>query len=80
MISLVECRRVLLEGLPEMAIRGTVLEDVRMTATRGLAAVDAENITLRRVAITAKTGPAISVRSSRNVTVDGVPFDPAGRK
>jgi len=67
-------RAVMLEGLPEMAIRGIVLEDVRMTATRGLAAVDAENITLRRVAITAKTGPAIFVRSSRNVTVDGVPF------
>jgi polygalacturonase len=67
-------RAVMLEGLPEMAIRGIVLEDVRMTATRGLAAVDAENITLRRVAITAGTGPAISVRSSRNVTVDGVPF------
>jgi polygalacturonase len=71
-------RAVMLEGLPEMAIRGIVLEDVRMTATRGLATVDAENITLRRVAITAATGPAISVRDSRNVTLDGVPVSGAG--
>jgi hypothetical protein len=73
-------RAVMLEGLPEMAIRGIVLEDSRMSATRGLATVDAENITLRRVAITAETGPAISVRSSRNVTVDGVPYGAASRK
>jgi polygalacturonase len=73
-------RAVMLEGLPEMAIRGIVLEDVRMTAQKGLVAVDADTITLRRIAITAAAGPAISVRNSRNVTVDGVPFDAAGRK
>jgi len=73
-------RAVMLEGLPEMAIRGIVLEDVRMTARRGLMAIDADAITLRRVRIDTESGPAISVRTSTNVTVDGVPFDAAGRK
>jgi polygalacturonase len=73
-------RAVMLEGLPEMAIRGIVLEDVRMTARKGLMAIDADAITLRRVDIVAETGPAISVRTSTNVTVDGVPFEQPVRK
>jgi hypothetical protein len=73
-------RAVMLEGLPEMAIRGIVLEDVRMTARKGLLAIDADAITLRRVRIDAESGPAISVRTSTNVTVDGSPFEPAVRK
>ena len=64
-------RAVMLEGLPEMPIRGIVLEDVRMTATKGLATVDADAITLRRVEIGATSGPALAVRDSRNVTVEG---------
>ncbi|MCX6549575.1 MAG: glycosyl hydrolase family 28 protein [Acidobacteria bacterium] len=66
-------RAVMIEGLPEMPIRGIVLDDVRISARRGLAAVDAENIALRHVEIAASTGPAISVRDSRGVTLDGVP-------
>jgi len=64
-------RAVVLEGLPEMAISGIVLEDVRMSARRGLMAVDAEGITLRRVEIAAETGPALSLVNSRNVKIDG---------
>jgi len=54
-----------------MPIRGIVLDDVRMTATRGLAAVDADAITLRRVEIAAQAGPALAVRHSRNVAIEG---------
>jgi hypothetical protein len=64
-------RAVVLEGLPEMAISGIVLEDVRMSARRGLMAVDAEGIALRRVEIAAEAGPALSLINSRNVKVDG---------
>jgi len=70
-------RAVMLEGLPEMPIRGIVLDDVRITATRGLTAVDADAITLRNIAITPATGPAIAVRDSRNVTLDGTPIAPS---
>ena len=64
-------RAVMLEGLPEMAIRGIVLEDVTMTARRGLMAIDADAITLRGVEISAQTGPALAVRHSRNVAIEG---------
>ena len=64
-------RAVMLEGLPEMAIRGIVLEDVRMAARKGLMAIDADAITLRRVEIAAEAGPALAVSNSRNVTVEG---------
>ncbi|RPJ74448.1 MAG: glycoside hydrolase family 28 protein [Acidobacteria bacterium] len=64
-------RAVMLEGLPEMPIRGIVLDDVRMSARTGLAAVDAEAITLRRVDITAGSGPVLAVRDSREVSIEG---------
>jgi len=64
-------RAVMLEGLPEMPIRGIVLDDVRISAKKGLAAVDADAITLRRVEIASQTGPALAVRHSRNVTIEG---------
>jgi hypothetical protein len=64
-------RAVMLEGLPEMPIRGIVLEDVRISANKGLATVDADAITLRRVEIAPQAGPALAVRHSRNVTIEG---------
>jgi polygalacturonase len=64
-------RAVMLEGLPEMPIRGIVLDDVRISAKTGLTAIDADAITLRRVEIVPATGPALTVRSSRNVTIEG---------
>ena len=64
-------RAVMLEGLPEMPIRGIVLDGVRMSAIKGLAAVDADAIALRGVEIAAQAGPALAVRHSRNVTIEG---------
>jgi polygalacturonase len=64
-------RAVMLEGLPEMPIRGIVLDDVRMSARDGLAAVDAEGITLRRVDIAPSAGPVLTLRDSRDVSIEG---------
>ncbi len=64
-------RAVMLEGLPEMPIRGIVLDDVRITAKKGLAMVDAEEITLRGVDIRPAAGPVLAVRDSRDVSVEG---------
>jgi polygalacturonase len=64
-------RAVMLEGLPEMAIRGILLDDVRMVARRGLAAIDADAITLRRIEIAAESGPALTIVNGRNVRVEG---------
>jgi len=64
-------RAVMLEGLPEMPIRGIVLDDVRMSARDGLAAVDAEGITLRRVDMAPSAGPVLALRDSRDVSIEG---------
>jgi polygalacturonase len=64
-------RAVMLEGLPEMPIRGIVLDDVQITAKKGLATVDADAITLRRLEIASQAGPALAIRHSRNVTIEG---------
>jgi len=64
-------RAVMLEGLPEMPIRGIVLDGVRISANKGLATMDADAITLRRVEIAPQAGPALAVRQSRNVTIEG---------
>lgn len=69
-------RAVMLEGLPEMPIRGIVLDDVRISARTGLATVDADAITLRRVEITPRTGPVMALRDSRNVAVEGAAVAP----
>ena len=61
------------EGRPDGPTRGSVLDDVRIPAAGGRGAVDADAITLRNIAIAAATGPAIAVRDSRNVTLDGKP-------
>jgi polygalacturonase len=63
-------RAVMLEGLPEMPIRGIVLSDVRIVARRGLASIDADVITLRRVEIGVRTGPVVALRDSRNVSIE----------
>lgn len=64
-------RAVMLEGLPEMPIARITLEDVVMSARRGVAAVDAADITLRRVEVRPAAGPAIALRDSRDVRIDG---------
>jgi DNA sulfur modification protein DndE len=64
-------RAVMLEGLPEMPITRIVLEDVVMTARRGIAAVDASAITLRRVDVSAETGPAVALRDSAGIRIEG---------
>lgn len=62
-------RAVQLEGLPEMAIRDIELENVLISARRGLECVDAEEIRLDNVRILSRTGPAFNLKDSRNVLI-----------
>lgn len=63
-------RAVQIEGLPEMPIRGIELDNVQISARTGVVCVDAEQIKLTNLQITPKSGPVISVRDSREVTID----------
>lgn len=63
-------RAVQIEGLPEMPIRGIELDNVQISARTGVVCVDAERIKLTNLQITPMSGPVISVRDSRDVTID----------
>jgi len=63
-------RAVQIEGLPEMPIRGIELDNVQISARTGVVCVDAERIKLTNLQITPTSGPVISVRDSREVTID----------
>ena len=65
---------VALQGLPEMPIRGIHLRNVSITAERGVACTDAENITLDNVEILNRRGPVLSLLNSRAVSVDRLTY------
>lgn len=70
-------RAVMLQGLPEMPIRGIHLRNVSITAERGASCNDAADITLDNVGIFNHTGPVLSLVGSRNVRIDHLTY-PAG--
>ena len=63
-------RAVLLEGLPEMAIRNIELENILISSRKGLECVDADQIRLKNVRILPRSGPVLSLKDSRNVTME----------
>jgi polygalacturonase len=67
-------RAVLLQGLPEMPIRGILLKSVSITADNGIDCMDAENITLHDVEIANRKGPVMRVFDSRQVAIDGLTY------
>jgi polygalacturonase len=68
---------VVLQGLPEMPIRGIHLDHVSITAENGVACTDAQDITLNHVEILNSRGPVISLFTSQQITVDQLTY-PAG--
>jgi polygalacturonase len=62
-------RAVMLEGLPEMPIRGIEMENVLISAQQGLQATDAERIRLSHIRILPKSGPTLSLKDSRELTI-----------
>ena len=63
-------RAVQIEGLPEMPIRGIELDNVQISARRGVVCVDAERIKLTNLQINPMSGQVISVKDSRDVTIE----------
>jgi DNA sulfur modification protein DndE len=68
---------VALVGLPEMPIRGIHLDNVSITAERGVACTDVKDITLNNVEILNARGPVLSLLNSRDVLIDHLIY-PAG--
>jgi polygalacturonase len=60
-------RAILINGLPEMPVKNIFIENVNITANRGVLCVDSDSIMLKNVYIASKTAPAISINQSRNI-------------
>ena len=67
---------VALQGLPEMPIRGIHLLRVAITADRGIACTDAQDITFEDVEILSGTNAVLDLTNSRDVRVDRLSFKP----
>ena len=65
---------VVLQGLPEMPIRGIHLRNVSLTAETGMVWMDAENITLDQVEIANRKGPVLTVFDTRNAVIDHLAY------
>ncbi|TWT37125.1 Polygalacturonase [Posidoniimonas corsicana] len=63
-------RAVLLAGLPEMPVQDVLLENVSITAKRGMVCMDAVGVELRGVEVLCDEGPALHVYNTRRLAVD----------
>ncbi|MHC4529488.1 MAG: hypothetical protein ACYS29_16560, partial [Planctomycetota bacterium] len=73
-IENVTCRRapqaVNIKGLPERPIENVTLENVSITAEKGLVCTDAKGIKLIDVSIKSQTDPVMLIRDSHDVTIE----------
>jgi polygalacturonase len=69
-------RAIVLQGLPEMPIRGIHLSDVSITAVGGAACTDARDITFDNVEILNQTGPVLTLTGSRDVHINRLGWSP----
>lgn len=63
---------VVLQGLPEMAIKDMVLENLVMTAERGISIYDADGIQFKNCNITSSKEPVINILRAKNIVFDKV--------
>jgi DNA sulfur modification protein DndE len=70
-------RAILVQGLPEMPIRGIHFDRVAITAARGVFCQDVEDITLRGLEILNAEGSVVQVVHAKDVLIDRLTFAPA---
>ena len=61
---------IVLEGLPEMPLRGITLKNVAITAEKGASVKDAENVSFENVRVENKTGAALATFRVKNSKLD----------
>lgn len=62
---------VFLQGLPEMMLVNVQLENIKMEADFGLIISDAKNIKIKNLTFKIKNTPAIDLKNSTDITIDG---------
>jgi polygalacturonase len=65
-----------IRGLPEMTIKGLYLENMVISAKKGIVCTQAEDIHIKNFKmITADTNPVISIDESKNISLDGISYN-----
>jgi polygalacturonase len=62
---------IFLQGLPEMMLENVQLENIKMEADFGLICSDAKNIKIKNLIFKTKNTPAIDLKNSTDITIDG---------
>ena len=63
---------IFLQGLPEMMLENIQLENIRMEADYGMICTDAKNVKIKNLTLKTKKTPAIELRNSADVTINGL--------
>jgi DNA sulfur modification protein DndE len=73
-------KAVFIRGLPEMPISGIFMDHMTISAKKGIECMEAKNVHFSDVRlITEETDPLITVRSSRDITLNNIQYDHADR-
>ncbi|GAB4094018.1 glycoside hydrolase family 28 protein [Flaviaesturariibacter terrae] len=71
-------KAIFVRGLPEMAIRGVVLEDMVLEANKGLDMTEGNGITLNNVRfITRDINPVLNIHNSQNISLNKIQYGKA---
>jgi len=63
---------VLFQGLPEMALENIAIDNLVMSAKRGIVCVDADHIEMTKIHISVEEGPVMAYYNSTNVMIDKI--------
>jgi len=63
---------IFLQGLPEMKLENISLENIKMEADFGLICSDAKNVKIKNLTLVTKKSPAVDLKNSTDVTIDGL--------
>ena len=63
---------VLLQGLPEMTLSNLKIDNLIMSAKKGLVCVDTEDLVLKNIHITTEKGPVIACYNSKKIDIDNI--------
>ncbi len=70
---------ILIQGLPEMAVKDILIENAVLQSNKGLVCIEADGIRLKNVTLLTPTGttgqpPVVQVQNSQNVTIDNLRY------
>ncbi|RYY87955.1 MAG: glycoside hydrolase family 28 protein [Chitinophagaceae bacterium] len=71
-------KAIFVRGLPEMAIKNIVLEDMVLAAKKGLDMTEGDGITIRNVRfVTSERNPVLNIHNSQNITLNKIQYEKA---